>query len=202
MSSLPSQTAAARNWQIKPEFYVTLWNIFLGSSACFYDKEPHKCLHRHQGRERLIFSPLISNKWVTPFLSCSTDSWQLALSKIHLFLWRWKAMTSPSSKDSQKNEKPTWFLLPRAHCLYSPFSVLRKNTDFYPCLIRTCRGLQADGSCQAPDFFNPSFLFRGIGNMSALLTDFFFAQWLLIWKFIHSNRLFSVKSVNFMVIYK
>lgn len=127
----------------------------------------------------LIFPPPISSRWMTPLLSCSAASWQFALSKIHLFLWCWKVMTSPSSKDSQKKEKPSWFLLPRAHCLYSPFSVLRQSTHFCPCLIRWCRGCRQMVHCQAPDFFNLSFLLRTIANMraknttKALLTDIF-----------------------------
>lgn len=136
------------------------------SSTCFYDKEPCKCLQRQGIVERhvFIFSPPFSSVWVTPLLlssscpaaNCPLISWQLALGEILLFQWWWKVMASPSSKESQKSEKPSGLLLPRVYCLYSPFSTLQQSTEFYPCLSRSLRGLQADGSLSGSNFLNPS----------------------------------------------
>lgn len=68
----------------------------------------------------------------------------------------WETLPIPSSKS--------------IYCLYSPFSTLWWSTDIYPCLSRSLRGLQADGSMSRPGFLHPFFTLRAIANMPAKIT--------------------------------
>lgn len=150
-----AQSMHSRCWLLQPGTAMCRAVRYFSSEQCLFlwQRATQVLAKTPRKGKTLTFSPPVSRRWVTPLVSsCSAANWQLALSKIRLFLWWWKVMTSSLSKDSQKNEKPSWFLLPRAHCLYSPFSVLRQNTHFYPCLIRSCRGLQADGSLSGSRF--------------------------------------------------
>lgn len=131
------------------------------SSTCFYDKEPCKCLQRQGIVERhvFIFSPPFSSVWVTPLLlssscpaaNCPLISWQLALGEILLFQWWWKVMASPSSKESQKSEKPSGLSSFQEYIVYiHPSPLCSRAQNFIPASAGHLGGCRQMVHCQAP----------------------------------------------------